>query len=48
MIALLLRGLLWFVPHQRARDVVLVALVVGVICLQTDALAGYVIPRFYA
>jgi 4-amino-4-deoxy-L-arabinose transferase-like glycosyltransferase len=48
MIALLLRGLLWFVPHERARDVVLVALVVGVFWLQTDALAGYVIPRFYA
>jgi uncharacterized membrane protein len=48
IIALLLRGLLWFVPHAGARDAVLVALVMGILWLQTDALAGYVIPRFYA
>jgi 4-amino-4-deoxy-L-arabinose transferase-like glycosyltransferase len=48
VIALLLRGLLWFVPHPRARDVLLVALVAGIFWLQADALAGYVLPRFYA
>jgi 4-amino-4-deoxy-L-arabinose transferase-like glycosyltransferase len=48
IIALLLRGLLWFVPYARARDGLLVALVVGVLWLQTDALAGYIVPRFYA
>jgi 4-amino-4-deoxy-L-arabinose transferase-like glycosyltransferase len=48
IIALLLRGLLFYVPLPRARDVVLVALVVGVLWFQVDSLAGYVIPRFYA
>jgi len=48
VVALLLRGLLWFVPHAGARDAVLVALAMGILWLQTDALAGYVIPRFYA
>ena len=48
IVALLVRGLLWFVPQPRARDAILIALVVGVLWLQTDALAGYVVPRFYA
>lgn len=48
IVALLLRGLLWFVPQPRVRDALLVALVVGIVWLQTDALAGYVVPRFYA
>jgi hypothetical protein len=48
LVGLLLRGLLWYLPHARARDVLLVALVAGVLWLQTDAVAGYVIPRFYA
>lgn len=48
IIAVLLRGLLWYIPHTRARDVVMVALVTGVLWLNVDSLAGYVIPRFYA
>jgi len=48
VIALLLRGLLWFVPHTGARELVLVGLVAGMLWLHADALAGYVIPRFYA
>jgi 4-amino-4-deoxy-L-arabinose transferase-like glycosyltransferase len=48
IIALLLRGLLWYIPHARVRDVFMVALVIGVLWLNADSLAGYVIPRFYA
>jgi hypothetical protein len=48
IMAVLLRGLLWFVPHARSRDWVMVALVAGVIWFQLDAMVGYVLPRYYA
>ena len=47
IIALLLRGLLWYAPTVRARDVVLVGAVVGILWLNVDALFGYVVPRYY-
>jgi len=45
--ALMLRGFLWYVPEARARGVVLVALVIGMIWLDADILLRYVIPRYY-
>jgi hypothetical protein len=47
IVALLMRGLLWYVPGARARDVILVALVIGMVWLNADVVFRYVVPRYY-
>lgn len=47
LVALLMRGFLWYVPGARARDVILVALVIGIVWLNADVIFRYVVPRYY-
>jgi hypothetical protein len=47
IVVLLMRGLLWYVPGARARDIILVALVIGMVWLNADVIFRYVVPRYY-
>ena len=47
IMALLLKGAVWYVPGGRYRDALLLAVVAGTMLFHAEALFRYVLPRYY-